>query len=99
MSKISLWRIKHLMGLIHKKSMATLARHNASPEEGALVMEAYQEYLATDFQKEITERLGIEYPLNIKSIEEAGAPKETDTKLGLGEMTEEERTIFNKSYS
>jgi hypothetical protein len=58
-------RIGYLLERVNRAAMRTLERH--APGESmtaAIVMEAYEEFLAGDFRKQMTEKFGIEYPLN-----------------------------------
>jgi hypothetical protein len=60
-------RVGKLMHLVHKNAMKTLDRHAPSdPKLAAIVMEAYEEFLATDFREQMTKKYGIQYPLNLE---------------------------------
>ena len=59
-----------LLGKVNDAAMKTLQRHApCDPMIAAIVMEAYEEFLGTDFRRQMTEKYKIEYPLNFNVVD------------------------------
>ena len=74
--------VNQIMARVHRANMRSLDRNApCEPITAAIVMEAYEEFLAGDFRTQMTEKYGIQYPLNMNVIDKSDLEKKDGKQI------------------